>query len=140
MVNLYQICWLVCAQINPGATGAGGAAEGAGEAVKKAPGMFDNLLFFLPAMLMVMILYSLFMGRSQNKEKDRTASAERLAGLKKNDRVVTAGGIIGTVVNIREDMDHVSIRVDDSTGARMQVLKQSIARVMNDEDDAKDQS
>ncbi|MEM7455017.1 MAG: preprotein translocase subunit YajC [Planctomycetota bacterium] len=132
MVSLYQICWLLLAQITPGE----GNAPVEGDGAAPEGGLFDNLMFFLPAMIMVMLVYMLLMGRPQQGNKGRAANAERLAGLKKNDRVVTAGGIIGTVVNVRDDMEHITLRVDDSTGTRMQILKQSIARVMNEEDDS----
>ena len=133
MLPLYNICWLLLAQITPGASTAEGAAEAVGEAAKK-PGMFDTLTFFLPAMMIVMVLYFLMMGRPQDKGQVKGATPERLANLKKNDRVVTSGGIIGTVVNMREDVDHLTIRVDESTGSKIQVLKQSIVRVLNDDE------
>ena len=126
-------CWLLLVQVTPGATGTEGAAETAGEAAKK-PGMFESLTFFLPAMMLVMVLYFLMMGRPQDKGQVKGSTPERLANLKKNDRVVTAGGIIGTVVNMRQDVDHVTLRVDESTGSKMQVLKQSIVRVLNDDE------
>jgi preprotein translocase subunit YajC len=72
------------------------------------------------------------MGKPQ--DRGQTKAADMLAKLKKNDRVVTAGGILGTVVNVRSDNDYVTIRVDDSTNARMQVLASSIARVLSDDD------
>lgn len=131
MNSLAQICWLLMAQVSPP-----GAAAPATEAAKAAsetsqPGLFDGLTIFLPAMLIIMFLYMMLMGRSQSKE-NRNAS-ELLANLKKTDRVVTAGGIIGTVVNLRQDVDHVTLRIDDSSGTKMQVLKQSIVRVINEE-------
>lgn len=133
MLPLYNICWLFLVQVTPGASSAEGVAEAAGEAAKK-PSFMDTLTFFLPAMLMVMVLYFLMMGRPQDKGQVKGSTPELLANLKKNDRVVTAGGIIGTVVNMRQDVDHVTIRVDESTGSKMQVMKQSIVRVMNDDE------
>ena len=38
-----------------------------------------------------------------------------LGRLKKNDRVLTAGGIIGTFVSISEDKSEITLRVDDNT-------------------------
>ena len=108
---------------------AGAAKEAAGE---KPPGFWDNMGFMLPAMIAVTVLYLIMMGKPKDQAQNK--SAEMLANLKKNDRVVTAGGILGTVVNVRSDNDYVSIRVDDSTNARMQVLASSIARVLSDDD------
>lgn len=109
-----------------------GVAGAAKEAVaEKPPGFWDNMGFMLPAMIAVTVLYLILMGKPQ--DRGQTKSADMLAKLKKNDRVVTAGGILGTVVNVRSDNDYVTIRVDDSTNARMQVLASSIARVLSDE-------
>ena len=137
MIPLYNICWLFLAQVTPGGGGGAEAATtAAGETAKKQPGILESLTFFLPAMLVVMFLYFLLMGRPQDKGQTKGSTPERLANLKKNDRVVTAGGIIGTVVNMRQDVDHVTLRVDESTGSKMQILKQSIVRVLNEEADA----
>ncbi len=139
MVQLYHICWLFLAQVTPGAGGVDGAAApaaAAGEVAKKQPSLLESLAFFMPAMLLVMFLYFLLMGRSQQKGQTKGSTPELLENLKKNDRVVTAGGIIGTVVNMRQDVDHVTLRVDESTGSKMQILKQSIVRVLNDEKEA----
>jgi preprotein translocase subunit YajC len=112
-------------------------AEGIADAAEKAvadkpPGFWDSMGFMLPAMIAVTVLYLIMMGKPQ--DRGQTKAADMLAKLKKNDRVVTAGGILGTVVNVRSDNDYVTIRVDDSTNARMQVLASSIARVLSDDD------
>lgn len=109
-----------------------GVADAAKEAPPAQPGIWDNMGFMLPAMMAVTVLYLIMMGKP--KDQGQNKSAEMLAKLKKNDRVVTAGGILGTVVNLRSDNDYVTIRVDDSTNARMQVLASSIARVLSDDD------
>ena len=111
----------------------GGAAEAATPAAaEKPPGFLDSMGFMLPAMIAVTVLYLIMMGKPKDQAKNK--AAEMREKLKKNDRVVTAGGILGTVVNIRSDNDYVTLRVDDSTNARMQVLASSIARVLSDDD------
>ena len=52
--------------------------------------------------------------------------------LKKNDRIVSAGGILGTVVGVRGESDYVTIRIDENSNTKMQILKQSIIRVLKD--------
>ena len=96
------------------------------------PGFFGNILMFAPAILMVMLVYFLLSGRPQQKQQAK--SKELLENLKKNDRVLTAGGILGTVVNIREDNDYVTLRVDEGSNTRMQILTTSIVKVIKDED------
>jgi preprotein translocase subunit YajC len=53
-----------------------------------------------------------------------------LKNLKKNDRVVTAGGILGLVVNAAKDSDEVVVRVDENNNTRIHVLRSSIVRVL----------
>ena len=127
MYPLAQIYWFIVAQVTaPGAEGGGGAAEKAAE----EPGLFSNLMVFLPMMLLIMLVYIVLLGKSPQKDGGKTA--ELLANLKKHDRVVTAGGIIGTVTNFRQDTDYITIRIDDASGTKMQILKQAIVRVIDD--------
>jgi len=82
----------------------------------------------------VMLVYFIMMARPKNKAQAKTS--DLLANLKKNDKVVTAGGILGTVVNHRSDAEYVTLRVDEATNSKMQVLAKSIVRVVSDEDAA----
>ena len=134
MENLYNICWFMLAQAQ--GAGTAKAAEALNDAGKAAEptGFFSN-----PYMPLIMIgaLLVYFMLTARPKNAAKTKASDLLATLKKNDRVVTAGGILGTVVNFRSDAEFVTIRVDDSSNTRMQVLANSIVRVLSDED-AKD--
>ena len=58
--------------------------------------------------------------------------------LKKNDEVVTAGGILGTIVNIRDGGEIITIRVDENTNTKMKVLKKSVIRVLTGEEKKSD--
>jgi preprotein translocase subunit YajC len=57
-----------------------------------------------------------------------------LSALKKNDRVVTIGGMIGTVANITPDGQEVTLKVDDNTRIRM--IRSSIQRVLSGDGEA----
>lgn len=99
-------------------TAEGGAAE--------PPGSLIQLLFpLMAAMLVIMLL--------MRPKKVDQKQKQLLEGLKKNDRVVTAGGIIGVVSQIRDDENYVTIRIDESSNAKMQIIKSSIVKVMTDE-------
>lgn len=132
MDSLYHLCWLLLAQTQAIAPDGGGDAGGAAAEATKSPGFFDSMGYMLPAMLAIMVLYIWMAGRPKPGGAGRTS--EMLANLKKNDQVVTAGGILGTVVNVRKDGEFVTIRIDDSTNSRMQVLASSIVRVVSDDD------
>ncbi|MFN8709649.1 MAG: preprotein translocase subunit YajC, partial [Planctomyces sp.] len=55
---------------------------------------------------------------------------ETLARLKKNDKVVTTGGMIGTIVDFSGDGTRVTLKVDDST--RIRFLRSSIQGLLDD--------
>lgn len=99
------------------------AGEGAGNS-----GGFGSMQFIflmIAATVMMMLLM-----RPRKVDQDQ---AKRLAGLKKNDRIVTAGGIIGTVLSIRDDNNTVTLRIDEATNTKIQILKSAISKVLGDE-------
>lgn len=55
-----------------------------------------------------------------------------LAGLKKNDRVVTSSGIYGTVASVDAAADRVTLRVDESANVKLTVTVASIAKILGD--------
>ena len=133
MASFYHVCWLFAVQIPTKVGDPAGAAPAANaEESGGGGGMFDGLGFFIPAMLVVMVLYIMLMLRPQQKETAKTK--QKLADLKKNERVVTAGGIIGTIVNTKADTEYLTIRIDETNNVKMQILKQSVVRVIKDDD------
>lgn len=101
----------------------------AGEEKPPAP---DNLLMFAPLILIAVVFYLLLWKPQRREQATRDAM---LAALKKNDRVVTIGGIIGSVANISDDGQEVTLKVDDNT--RIKFIRSSIQRVLTAEGEAK---
>lgn len=94
-------------------------------------------LTFLPTILLVGFWFWLIMIRPQQKqERERRAM---LGALKKNDKVLTNGGIYGTVISVDESQDRVMLRIDDEKGVRVAFSKASIVRV-NDPNAEKDKA
>ncbi len=91
---------------------------------------FGSLLPLI-AIMGVMFYFMIIMPqrREQNKVRDM------LANMKKNDRVVTAGGIWGIVVNVQQDSPYVTIKVDESSNTRLRVMRTSISRVITEGDE-----
>ena len=56
-----------------------------------------------------------------------------LAAVKKNDRVITAGGIYGVVTNVHREADEVTVKVDEATNTKLRLTLSSITRVVGDE-------
>jgi preprotein translocase subunit YajC len=66
-------------------------------------------------------------------ERRRKAELQnKLAGIKKNDRVLTIGGIYGTVVNAAPDSTDVTLRIDDSNNTRIRITRAAVASVITE--------
>ncbi len=83
---------------------------------------------FIPFGVMGLMLVMFFRASSKQKRELQTA----LSAMKKNDKVVTSGGILGVVVAMKEGEDEVTLKVDDATNTRIRVLKSSVLRIIAD--------
>ncbi len=79
------------------------------------------------------IVFYLLLIRPQRVEQRKRQAM--LDAVKKNDRVVTVGGIYGIVANVQRESDEITLRVDENSNARIRVTLGSIARVISDEPD-----
>ena len=68
------------------------------------------------------------------EQKKRKELERMLANLKKNDHVVTIGGIYGTVVAATPNSKVITIRIDDSTGTKIKILRSAISHVSSPEE------
>ncbi len=78
------------------------------------------LMSMLPIVLIFLIFYLLLIKPQQKKQQEHQEMVKRL---KKNDEVVTNGGVHGTIVNVKDNT--VILRVDDN--CRIEVQKNSVA-------------
>ena len=117
--------WLpvMLAQAAKGAAGAGGAG-GAGAGGGWGEGIFGSMMF--PLMITLVLMYFLLMRPEQRKRKEME---RQLSTLKKNDHVVTVGGIAGTVVVANEGSKFITLRIDDSTGTKVRVLRSAVSHI-----------
>ncbi|MBV8777449.1 MAG: preprotein translocase subunit YajC [Alphaproteobacteria bacterium] len=101
-------------------------AQGAGG------GMFDQsaLIQFLPLVLIFVVFYFLLIRPQQQKQKTHRTM---LDALRRGDRVVTGGGIIGTVNRVT-GADEVEI--DIAQNVRVRVLRSTISSVLAKPDPA----
>jgi len=94
-------------------------AEGEGR-----PGEF--IFSVLPIVFIFVIMYFLLIRPQKTREKERQAL---LSQLKKNDHVLTTGGIYGIVTSVKDD--EVTLRVDETQNTRIRFAKSAIAAVVN---------
>ena len=80
------------------------------------------LISLMPIVFIFIIFYFLLI-RPQKKVQDE--HKKMIAALKKNDEVVTSGGIHGTIMNVKEAA--VTLKIDDNV--KIDVEKSCIARI-----------
>ena len=85
----------------------------------------NPIIQFIPLGLIFLVMYVLLIRPQVKQQKDQTSMQ---AKLKKNDEVVTAGGIHGTIVNTKEGV--VTLRVDDNV--RIDVDRNCISRLIKE--------
>jgi len=89
----------------------------------QAPQVQQSPLMGLAPVALIFVVFYFLLIRPQKKQQQQ--HVKMLSELKKNDEVVTSGGIHGTIVNLQDDI--VVLRIDDNT--RMKIQKASISRV-----------
>ena len=101
------------------------------DAEKPAGDSSMALLQSLMPFIAIFVLFYFLLIRPQRREQARRR--EMLESIKKNDRVVTAGGIYGVVTNIQRDADEVTVKVDEATNTKLRLTLSSVVRVLGDE-------
>ena len=101
-------------------------------AYAQGTGIFDQnaLVQFLPLILIFVVFYFLLIRPQQRKAKDQKTM---LDALRRGDRVVTGGGIIGTVARVDNPEEVV---VDIAENVRVRVLRSTITSVLAKPDPA----
>ena len=100
-------------------------------AAEKADEKSPSILYMLWPFLIIGVLFWLLLIRPQRQEQAKRQAM--LRAVKKNDRVVTAGGIYGVVTNVRPDADEVTVKVDETTNTKLRMTLSSVTRVVGDE-------
>lgn len=85
----------------------------------------DNMLVsLLPIVLIFVVFYFLLIRPQQKKMKTHRSMVE---ALRRGDRVVTGGGLIGSVTKVVSDTE---VQVELTEGVRVRVLRHTIQEVM----------
>ena len=89
--------------------------------------MWSVLTIWLP----IGFLFYFLLIRPQQQE--RTKRVAMLSALKKNDRVIAAGGIYGVVTNVHREANEVTIKVDEAANVKLRLTLVSVEQVLTDE-------
>jgi preprotein translocase subunit YajC len=92
-------------------------------AMRTTPGYYQ--LIFIAVIFVVMFLMFREPKRRQKQQQKMVQS------LKKNDKVRTVGGIIGTIVDIKGD--EIILKVDEANNTKIRVLASAIGKTLESE-------
>lgn len=109
----------------PATSGGAQPIGGSGAPQQGQPqGLFGGGFLFMLLGLMVFMIVMSSMGQRKEKKKRQ----ELLNSLGKHDRVQTAGGVIGTIVELRDQ--EVVVKVDESTNTKIRFSRSAIQQVL----------
>ena len=95
------------------------------EPAQQGPGMVQ----FLPLIAIAVVFYLLLIRPMKRQEQER----QRLAGnLKKNDEILTNSGIYGTITDVSESEDKITVKIADNV--RVKMTRSSVLRNLTNEE------
>ena len=86
---------------------------------------------FIPLLLIFGIMYFLLIRPQQKKMKEHQAMVN---GMRRGDKVVTAGGMFGKVVKVHEEGE---VEVEIADGVKVRMVQSTIAQVVSKTEPAK---
>ena len=91
-----------------------------------------GIFAFLPILLIGLIFYLLIL-RPQAKQKKQHETA--ISELKKGDKIITRGGVYGTIVNF-QGKNNSKVTIDAGSGVKLSVSRSYIAGLANSKNDS----
>jgi preprotein translocase subunit YajC len=97
--------------------------NGTGRPVGKNPlGQWQQLVFI--GLIFVVMYFIMFRGPRKRQQQQK----QMIMALKKNDRVQTIGGILGTILEVSDT--EVVIKIDEANNTKIRVLPSAVSRVV----------
>ena len=86
--------------------------------------------FFSPITLIAGFFFLFYFIVIAPEKRKKSEVAKMMETLKKNDRVVTIGGIHGIIAAVTDDSDVVTLKIDENGSTRVKVNRSAIARIV----------
>lgn len=86
------------------------------------------LMQFLPLILIFVLVYFMFFRGPRKKQQQHK---QMVQGLNKNDKIRTIGGIIGTVIDVKDD--EITLKVDESNNTKIKIMPSAIGKNLSQE-------
>jgi preprotein translocase subunit YajC len=104
-----------------------GQADPNSTGVGRRPGPFGGGTTQLIVMGMIFVLMYMMLFRGPRRKQQQ--HKQMIQALSKNDKIQTIGGIIGTVVDIKDE--EITLKIDESNNTKMKILRSAISRNMS---------
>ncbi len=88
-------------------------------------GAGDSFGMFVPLILIFVVFYFLMIRPQQKKQKSHR---EMIGALRRGDRIVTNGGLIGSINRVANDSELI---VEVASGVKVRVLRSMVAELMS---------
>ncbi len=89
---------------------------------KNPQAQWQSLIFI--GLLFVLMYFMMFRGPKKRQQQQQ----QMVQSLKKNDRVQTIGGILGTVLDVNDN--EITLKIDESNNTKIKVLPSAINKVI----------
>jgi len=120
---MHELKWILAQTEGPAGDGEGQTTvPGAESGGSEGDATREPLGIIWPIMLMMVVMF-IFLRPNKRKKQHQTM----LAALKRNDRIQSIGGILATVVEVREK--EVVIKIDESNNSKMRLARSAISKV-----------
>jgi len=100
-----------------------------------AAGSPNLIRTLVPLAVVILVMYYILIYPQRKKQKEHQ---KMLSELKKNDRVVTVGGVHGIVKSVGDK--EVVLVVDDSNKIKMTFSREAVSRIIRTEEDEKEKT
>lgn len=82
---------------------------------------------YIGLILMLVVFYAIMLSGNRKQKRQQQ---EMLNNVKRNDRVMTIGGILGTVVGV--DGNEITLKIDESANVKIRVIRGAIQKVLTE--------
>ncbi len=93
-----------------------------------AAGAGGMVMQLAPLILIFVVFYFLLIRPQQKKMKDHR---KMLGELKRNDRIITSGGIVGRIATVKDGSEEIEVEI--APNVKVQIVRGTIASVIRPE-------
>ena len=87
-------------------------------------GLAEGGFGLLPIIFVMVIFYFLLIRPQQKRAKQHK---EMLAAMRRGDKIITSGGLVGTVVKVTDDSDTVDVEI--AKDVKVQIVRSMVADI-----------